>query len=153
MSVWAPPFWIVLWISESDGRAQRQVSRLRQRAFPARLLKCQDAAGVNELEQRFQCFAHVRKKLEDQPADNGVEQRAGVWPGHIRLHKGDVRQSERTRAFPGPCKCQAVKVYAHDLAGWSDQLRGEHRDIAHSTADIQHSHASADTSIAGAVVR
>jgi hypothetical protein len=94
----------------------------QEKRDPRRFLKGYDAAGTEQLRNRAQHAHGIRKKLENETADHGVERLVAGELSDIGLNEAYIVEAGLDRARPGPGDGSGIAFDPHHLARRADQL-------------------------------
>ena len=104
----------------------------------------EDAARANALRNFAQGLCRVSHEMEDEAAYSGIEEPHRVERPRVQLAKLNVADSLRGSPLLGELESFSVEIDPSDRTIWADQRSHKEADIADSTTDIEHSHATHD---------
>ena len=118
--------------------------RIRPKTAPVNLMKDDQASWSNVSGALSEHRRWILLKLQDVPANDGIEGLLERYRAGIALPEDHIPQRSRGRSGPGSLQSRRNSVYADDLACVTNHLRGKESDIARAATDVKHTHARDD---------
>jgi hypothetical protein len=109
----------------------------QKKGHPRRFLEGHDPAGTEQLGNRAQSAHRIRKKLENEAADYGVERLVVGELSHIGLDEVHMVVAGLSRTRPGAGNGSGIAFYPHHLARGANELAHQEGYVPHAGAEIQ----------------